>query len=226
MKVLRARNAKKLCERNDEWGAAPFTPARAKPPLTCLKTRSARFSVQGRPPLAGISSGCDILRCRLAVFRPSTAFSYQTLSLPLINSLTSGLTGQYPSHFLFSFFSLFLLFQSFFLMYIICQNTQIWYSFCDFFCVLKQKTVWRMSIRLRCIFKFLFCCSTGRDAPLFSVLVLLIRWQRRAAFFSSRFVIQLVETHRFCLYCILRFRKNQGLELIHFFFTGDIFINQ
>lgn len=27
------------------WGAAPH-PARAKPPLTCLKARSARFSVQ------------------------------------------------------------------------------------------------------------------------------------------------------------------------------------
>lgn len=207
-------------------GRRPLHPRKGEAALDLLKNSLRSFFCTRPPPLAGISSGCDILRCRLAVFRPSTAFSYQTLSLPLINSLTSGLTGQYPSHFLFSFFSLFLLFQSFFLMYIICQNTQIWYSFCDFFCVLKQKTVWRMSIRLRCIFKFLFCCSTGRDAPLFSVLVLLIRWQRRAAFFSSRFVIQLVETHRFCLYCILRFRKNQGLELIHFFFTGDIFINQ
>lgn len=28
--------------------------------LTCLKTRFARFSVQGRPPLVGISFGCDI----------------------------------------------------------------------------------------------------------------------------------------------------------------------
>lgn len=78
---------------------------------------------------------------------------------------------------------------------------------------------------MRGIFKFSFCRSTGRDAPLFSVLVLLIRWQRRAAFLGSLFVIQLVETHRFCLYCILRFRKNQGLKLTHFFFAGYIFVN-